>query len=82
MVENKPIHTLMEYINWTITVDTRWDVLCYLAYGTVIYTPDLIAANPDIPPYLHVPLGATILVPIIEAATISPIANQMPAWKT
>ena len=66
---------------YKVIAPIRWDEVAVLGYGDVGFTPDLLAANPDLPTYELLPAGAIVICPYIPEVTQTVNLSQMPEWK-
>jgi hypothetical protein len=71
--------TAQHYLEHVVQANQRWDTLAFMYYGDAMRFGGLIAANPDVPLEPVLPLGVTLLVPII--AQVGPVQTlEVPPW--
>lgn len=68
---------MARYYEYETVQNDTFDIIALSFYGNENYATEIMQANPLYVPYIILPSGITLKIPIIEA----PAASTLPPWK-
>ena len=75
----------MKFIEYTATLNQRWDAISQANYQTPYLYEQIKRANPEVTDSLYMTQGRVLRVPVLFAEDVNTsavnTANQLPPWK-